>query len=204
MSELQLFKIENFIGGDQNWFTDYWMKRGGCGAVTACDICIYFAMFFGEKNLYPYDLTKVTKQDYINFSAIMKPYLAPRIHGIDKLEIFIDGFNEYLHDKKEEKLRMRAVYSDCSLNCFKEDVRKQIDGKMPVPYLNLKHKNPRLRNYVWHWFWLAGYEEFENNFMVKVITYGRTHWLSLNQLWDSGYEQKGGIVLLDMDKEKQV
>lgn len=202
MSELQLFKIENFIGGNQDWFTDYWMKIGGCGAVTACDLCIYFAMVFRQKKLYPYALEKITKEDYINFSNIMKPYLAPRVHGINKLEIFIEGFNAYLYDKKEKDIHLDGIYSNCPLQNFKDAVRNQLDKKIPVPYLNLKHRDPRLKDYVWHWFWLAGYEEFNNAFMVKVVTYGSIHWLSLDQLWDSGYEQKGGIILIDMDKSK--
>lgn len=196
MNELQLFKIGTSIGGNQDWFTDYWMKIGGCGAVTACDICIYLAKFFAKHDLYPYDLQNITKQDYIEFSNIMKPYLSPRMHGIDTLEIFMDGFKKYLYDINEKGIEFTGVYSDASLQKFKNLIRLQIDKKMPVPYLNLKHKDPDFRNYVWHWFWLAGYEEFENVFMVKAITYGSYHWLSLNKLWDSGYKQKGGIISL--------
>lgn len=35
MQELNLFKIEGSVGGNQDWFRDFWMKKGGCGAVTA-------------------------------------------------------------------------------------------------------------------------------------------------------------------------
>ena len=33
MQELNLFKIEGSVGGNQDWFRDFWMKKGGCGAV---------------------------------------------------------------------------------------------------------------------------------------------------------------------------
>ncbi|WP_182187881.1 hypothetical protein [Pectinatus frisingensis] len=199
MNELPLFKIENFIGGDQEWFTDYWMKLGGCGAVTACDICIYFAMFFNKTDLYPFNLKNMTKNDYIKFSQIMKDYLSPRIHGINTLEIFINGLQKYLFNHGEQSIQMKGLYSNCSLLEFKTAVRQQIDQKLPVPYLNLKHKNHAFNDYVWHWFWLAGYEEFGDITMVKVITYGTFRWLSLNKLWDSGYKQKGGIILFDIN-----
>ncbi|WP_196592943.1 hypothetical protein [Pectinatus sottacetonis] len=196
MNELSLFKVDNAIGGNQDWFTDYWMKLGGCGAVTACDICIYFAMFFQKKILYPYNTDNITQKDYIHFSNIMKPYLSPRIRGIDTLEIFINGFKEYLHDNHEENIKFQGIYANCPLEKYKALVRQQIDKKMPVPYLNLKHKNPVLSDYVWHWFWLAGYKELGNILMVKAVSYGNYRWLSLDQLWDTGYTKKGGIILI--------
>lgn len=198
MSELQLFHIEDFIGGNQNYFTDYWMRLGGCGAVTACDICIYFALYFGKKNLYPYDLQKMTKEDYTCFANAMRPYLEPRIHGIDKLEIFADGLKKYLQDKKEYNFQLDNLYSNCSFEDYREAICSQIDKKMPVPYLNLKHQDPGLQDYVWHWFWVAGYERFTNATMLKVITYGGIHWLSLKRLWNTGYKEKGGIVLINL------
>ena len=29
MQELNLFKIEGSVGGNQDWFRDFWMKKGG-------------------------------------------------------------------------------------------------------------------------------------------------------------------------------
>ena len=81
MQELNLFKIEGSVGGNQDWFRDFWMKKGGCGTVTACDCCIYFAREFGYENLYPYDSQNLTKESFIAFSKIMKPYLSPRMRG---------------------------------------------------------------------------------------------------------------------------
>ena len=50
---------------------------------------------------------------------------------------------------------------------------------MPVPYLLLKHKDPLLKDFVWHWFLLVGYEDFEDTFMVKTVTYGEYQWMDL-------------------------
>ena len=41
--ELEHFYIGEALGGSQDWFMDPFMKLGGCGAVTACDICIWLA-----------------------------------------------------------------------------------------------------------------------------------------------------------------
>lgn len=78
-------------------FPDYMMRIGGCAAVAACDSCIFFD-FYKETRLYPYDLNNLTKQSYIRFGMEMKPYLRPRWSGIDTLELFINGFQEYLTD----------------------------------------------------------------------------------------------------------
>lgn len=36
--ELDHFCVGEYYGGDQEWFSDSWMKIGGCAAVTACDL----------------------------------------------------------------------------------------------------------------------------------------------------------------------
>ena len=75
--ELEYFKIGSAYGGCQDWFSDYMMRIGGCGALTACDSCIYFDLYRGTQ-LYPYDVNRLTKADYIRFGIEMKPYLRPR------------------------------------------------------------------------------------------------------------------------------
>ena len=171
------------------------MNIGGCGAVTACDVSIYLALNKGWEELYPFDVHDLTPRDYVRFTQIMKPYLRPRAHGIDTLDLWIDGYMQYLEDQGETKLALRGMSGDCSLDEIEEAVRTEIDNGMPVPYLNLRHINPNMANYVWHWFWLAGYCEYEGTFMVKIVTYGRYWWISLNELWDTGYKRKGGIIL---------
>jgi hypothetical protein len=44
---------------------------------------------------------------------------------------------------------------------------------------------------------IVGYEDAENGFLVKVATYGTVRWLSLSELWNTGFEQKGGMILYD-------
>lgn len=41
--ELPYFSIEGAFGGSQEWFThDWWMRKGGCAAVTATDCSLFF------------------------------------------------------------------------------------------------------------------------------------------------------------------
>ena len=84
----------------------------------------------------------------------------------------MDGLSKYLRDCGETRLSMRGLYSSCSLVDFKMAVRTQLDKKLPIPVLILNHRNSRLKDYIWHWF------------------YGEQHWLSLDELQDSVYEKK--------------
>ena len=87
--EIPYFRIEGAFGGNQDWFTNIVMNMGGCGAATACDCCIYFALFLGLKELYPFDVDALSIQDYKDFSQIMKPYIRPRVGGVKNPQWFI-------------------------------------------------------------------------------------------------------------------
>lgn len=194
--ELRWFMIGDSYGGSQDWMEDEWMNKGGCGALTACDTCIYLAGESQGEGLYPFDSQKLTKEQYIRFGMMMKPYLSPRYTGINKLEIFIDGFREYLRDMgREKELLMEPFHGDRPLAEAAKVVEGQIDKGLPVPCLVLYHKNPALEDYVWHWFLLTGYKKSEAGMDVKAVTYGAYQWISLEELWDTGYEEKGGLVI---------
>ena len=74
----------------------------------------------------------------------------------------------------------------------------QIDKGFPLPCLVLKHKNPMFKDYVWHWFLLTGYDTAGDSCMTKAVTYGEWQWLDMDELWDTGFEKKGGLILYDM------
>lgn len=202
MKEVPIFKVGNYYGYNQELFTDHWMNIGGCGAVTACDVSIFLALNHGMTALYPFDIHHIRATDYIQFSQIMKPYLRPRQSGIDTLDLWIDGYSRYLQDVQETDIGMCGLNASCSLPEMEEAVRNEIDHNLPVPYLNLRHANPNMINYVWHWFWLAGYEDNYDSFLVKVVTYGNYRWFPLEELWNTGYKQKGGLVLFSLPHDK--
>ena len=45
------------------------------------------------------------------------------------------------------------------------------------------------------WFLINGYEERDDTLMVKAVTYSSYQWLDLRRLWDTGYANKGGLIL---------
>ncbi len=200
--ELSYFRVGDSFGGNQDWFRDPMMHLGGCGAAAACDACINTALHDNKTHLYPYDVQRLNKEDYINFSKIMKPYLKPRFHGIDTLEIYIDGFYKYLQDVGETDTQLAGCPGEVPAKEAAREVMSQIDKGISIPFLQLRHKNVNFKDLVWHWFMLVGYEEFEEEFYVKIATYGGFRWLSFYELWDTGYERKGGMVLIRMKQSQ--
>jgi hypothetical protein len=118
------------------------------------------------------------------------------MQGINTLELFIDGFTKYLSEYGDGSVQLDTFSIENTLDRAKEVIRQQIDQQLPIPYLLLRHKSYSMKNLVWHWFLVIGYEEFEDEFQIKIATYGNYSWLSLKELWNTGHSEKGGMVLI--------
>lgn len=202
--ELDYFTIDGEFGGNQDWFTNIVMNIGGCGAATACDSCIYFAKYMGMKELYPFDLEKMDKTAYKKFSQIMKPYIRPRVGGVKKPEWYIEGLEKYIQDVNERcqtnyQIEMEKYDGNIPEEEAEMLIRNQIDQGLPVPYLMLKHQNVEAyKDFIWHWFLVVGYETDAEGTWIYVATYGEKVRLNLKELWKTGCEEKGGIVIYEI------
>ena len=198
--ELQHFYIGASYGGNQDWFSSFMMRVGGCAAETACDSSVFFALHRGLTKIAPENVSALTKEKYTEFAGKMRPYLSPRISGIDRLDIYTEGYAKYLHDCGETRLKMTHLDGTEPYEEARAAVVRQIDAGYPVAALILNHRSRKLRDYVWHWFLINGYNDTENGFEVKTVTYGSYEWLNLDELWNSGYERRGGFVLYRIDE----
>lgn len=199
--ELPHFEVGQAYGGSQDWFSSPMMRLGGCAAATACDCAIYFDRRMGTR-LYPFDKEHVSRKDYVAFSNIMKPYLRPRMTGIDRLDIFIDGVNAFLADSGERDLQMTPFDNGLPVQKARGVVMRQIDAGFPIPYLNLYHSSRSFKFYEWHWFLLNGYELWGGALMVKAVTYGSWNWLDFDALWETGRRPKGGMILWSKNRRE--
>ena len=102
----------------------------------------------------------------------MKPYLRPRRSGIDTLEIYLSGLSAYLADAGISCIKGTGLSGTAPWQEAADLIRRQIDRGILVPCLLLLHKSSMFKDFQWHWFNLAGYEEFDGEFYVKAITYG--------------------------------
>ena len=196
--ELNYFTVDGGLGWNQHWFRDKAMYFGGCAAVTACDLCIYLAREKGLLALYPFAADQLTRNDYIALSKIVKPYLRPRLGGIDTLQLYSSGIRKFWEDRGVSFLELVEVPGTAPWKEARELILTQIDSGMLVPYLLLFHRNRAWKDFHWHWFNLAGYEIRKSHSLVKAVTYGGYRWLDLKELWETGYERKGGFISILM------
>lgn len=202
--KLDFFYIGDSYGGNQDWCLDHMMQLGGCAAITACDSTLYFALHHGKTSLYKGDLEKPDQDEYLYFTEEMKEYLHPRWCGIDKPEIYVEGFTRFLEDKGE-KVTMTILPGTADEGEAEERIKEQIEKDLPVPILILNHENPAMEDYVWHWFLLIGYRydgdnalAEEGRFQVQTLTYSEAKWVDFRNLWNTGREAKGGIILYSL------
>lgn len=198
--ELDYFYIENYYGGYQPWFKDFMMKMGGCAAVAACDSCIFLELYKEMNGLYPFQISKLTKEDYVQFGMLMKPYLRPRMGGVDRLELYTEGFGKYLAHQGVTGLAMEEYIGSQDWKEAAIKVQEQIDAGYLIPFLTLKHQDRAFKDYVWHWYLITGYKDQDERLMVKAVTYNSQKWLDFEKLWNTGYEKKGGMILYRLER----
>lgn len=194
--ELDYFYIEGSYGGNQEWFNDFFFRLGGCGAETACEFCIFSDKYFKTK-LYPFDINKLTRRDYAAFADIMKPYLHPRLRGIDKPDIYTEGFSKYLADNNCD-IKLKEFEGTKDYQQAEEALKAQINSGIPLAFLCLNHSDRRFKDYEWHWFIINGYDERGGKLFVKAVTYSEYEWLDFEALWNTGKDYKGGMVFFSL------
>lgn len=195
--ELDYFLIDGkFYGGDQDTIPDRLLQFAGCAAITASDLCIYSDLYCGT-DLYPYDKNHVTEKEYVRFASdMMKRCITPGLRGVDTLERYLKGFEKYQQKRGVHPYDLEAISGEEDLEKAKESLKVSIHAGIPVVNLTLRHKERKtFEDYSWHWFIFNGYEEKESQFLVKTVSYGKAIWLNFEQLWDTGYDDKGGMIL---------
>lgn len=206
--KLEHFKVGEDYGGNQDRMSDWWMRIGGCAALTACDSMLYYTLVQGSGNLLPDKIAQhvigrdrpILPRVYETYAMLMKTYLRPRFTGVDRLDIFVDGLHKYLNelqidgDGSAPQIDMTTFSGDEPVDQAQAFIRRHIDAGHPVPTLILNHQNKAFEDYIWHWFLINGYEEKEDNFIVRTATMGTYQWLSFPALWNTGKTRKGGLI----------
>lgn len=139
----------------------------------------------------------------------MKPYIRPRVQGVKKPEWYIGGLEKYISDVNKRCGTDYQIHMEKFDGTGDEDEAEriicgQIDKELPVPYLMLRHLNTeKYKDFIWHWFLVVGYEKEKHETWIDVATYGEKVRLNLKDLWKTGCEEKGGIVIYEIKEQKK-
>lgn len=148
--DLNKLLIDNtYYGGDQDWYNKYFKRLAGCGPTTASTIIMYELR---KENV------SLSKEDYIKLMHMMWNYITPGMMGVNKGQMYIDGFNKYikthainlknykyLHIEKNDKNKQKVL----------EFIKEAINNDHPVAFLNLDNgKEISLES--WHWVTIIG------------------------------------------------
>ena len=193
--KIEYFSLEGSKGGNQEWCRDFWMNIGGCAALVACDMSICLRQNHGIKESIPFTEGIRTREDYVKFSSVMKPYIHPRISGVTKLSIFTGGFGKYLKDRGLESTFLTCPGEESADQAFAM-IEDSISRNLPAACLILRHKNPLFGDLNWHWFSVTGCGWEDEKRVIYFHTYGEEEKVDFDELWDTGFRYRGGLVTI--------
>ncbi len=194
--ELDFIDIEGNYGGDQHWYKDSFMRLAGCSAVCASEACAYLAGHFSRLHgLYPYDPARIGKDTFISFMTHMFSFVTPNFTGMSSIRRFRRCFLNYALSAGVH-VRLALMEGSENYDAAKAFVAGALDAGYPVLFLLLRHKDPALDDYTWHWFNLTGYETSGEEMRVQFATWGKKHSVDFYSLWNTGMLKKGGMVVI--------
>ena len=193
MAELKFPKIENYIGGSQEWYPVGHMRLGGCSTCTAAEISIYLSEEKGKTALCPKIPQSIN--EFVDYSKKIYKYIYPRFMGLHKLPLYVSGYEKFA-EECGEAVEVYCLDGNEDVKKAASFIKNAIDAGYPIAYLLLKHQDEDIDEIEWHWFTVMGYEEKEDDLTVKFVTWGEKYEISLKKLWNTGRQQKGGMVCI--------
>jgi len=188
--ELEIVRVNEEYGGNQYHFRHPIMNRGGCSTVAACHAAAILAIKDPTRSdLYPYDRLQISQTEFTKFADRMYRYIAPGFRGMAETRLFEKGFEKYAI-AHEVEIRFESLQGDASFEEAREMIHRMIDNDISVQYLLLRHTNPLFDEIEWHWFTVTGYQGDD----IIYSTWGERRTANLKLLWDTGHQEKGGLI----------
>lgn len=194
LSHLDYLSIENeqgqaFLGADQEWYTQLWQRKAGCGPTTASHLVLY-----NSKPASP-----VPKASILSLMEAMWSYVTPGLMGVHLVSQFTKGLGRYLVDNA-------LSFTIKSLPVAKEHAKRvdfetiisfleeSIEADQPVAFLNL-HAGEVKNLDSWHWVTIVGVERSEDSCFARIYDAGQL-WLVDLKLWYDTTLRAGGFAHL--------
>ena len=130
-------------GGNQDWFLDSWARKAVCASVSATDIFLYYTKKDHTFN----------KDMYLDHMNEMFKLMEPQKRGFPYVYLYARRLSKLLDNCKYYILRKPNV--EIAMKVVKES----IDSANPLGLLILTHRRRQIRDDLWHWVTIVGYEE---------------------------------------------
>lgn len=144
------------LGGNQDWFSDSWARKAGCASVSATDIFIYYTK----------RESKFDKITYLDYMSEMFKLMEPGKRGFPYVYIYARRLSRLLSNCKYQIYRRPVVYQASKV------VKESIDNGHPLGLLILTHRRRKIRDDLWHWVTIVGYEETSKGLDIVFLDCG--------------------------------
>jgi len=175
---------EVYTGGSQEWYTDPWHKKSGCGPVAASNLIWYMMRKNNVLSDYP------GYSDYLHIMTEMFDFITPTLKGVNSSTIFVSGIlnfapknNMQLKPYVLEIPKKKSVRpNDFGINEF---ISGALKSDSPIAFLNLSNGTVSLLDN-WHWVTIIAIEP--ETMMIDILDYGKiltvniSEWLKTSML----------------------
>ena len=184
-----------YYGGNQEWFSDSWKRRAGCGPTSFANLICYLSKTHaGYEALCPYDTTG--KSGFVQLMENSWRFVTPGSKGVNTTDIFSDGAKGYGDEKgvalMAESLVVAPLHSGTrSYKDISGFVVQALKRRLPVAFLNLS--NGILNNLdSWHWVTIVALRGGD----ALIYDQSKAKWINF-QLWLSTSIMGGGFVTIE-------
>lgn len=154
----KIYKNKKLIGqgGNQDWFADSWARKAGCASVSATDIFIYYT----KKDV------EFDQAIYLDYMNEMFKLMEPGKRGFPYVYLYARRLSRLLNNCDYLIFRRPLLYSAIKV------VKDSIDQGNPLGLLILTHRRRRVRDDLWHWVTIVGYEETDKGIDIVFLDCG--------------------------------
>lgn len=143
-------------GGNQDWFIGSWARKAGCASVSATDIYIYYTKKESEFD----------KEEYLDYMNEMFKVMEPGKRGFPYVYLYARRLSELLNNCDYQVIRRPRVDDASQIVCA------SIDDGHPLGLLVLTHRRRAIRDDLWHWVTIVGYEETKQGLVIIFLDCG--------------------------------
>ncbi len=207
---IQTTRGRTSFGGDQEWYTDVWQRRSGCGPTSAANLTAYLAhRDIRFRPLYhhgTFDRTEdwhpvhpISHTQFISHMEDVFTYVTPGPMGLNHISMFTDGIRRFatsrhvpLHIEAFEVNGLRKRTRNATdLTHF---IKKGLSLDCPLAFLALSRgRERRLQN--WHWVTITSVDIQSDRIIATASDEGDLKRFDLRR-WYETTNLHGGLVYL--------